>query len=73
MYSEVHKAFCDEKPIVLMILGKLNLKTMPKVLRKHYDTFTWVHWSLKSGEYVMRLNIENFCETIVSLLGKGAE
>ena len=71
--SEVHKAFCDEKPIVLMIFGKLNLKSMPRVLRKHYDTFTRVHLSLESGEYVMRPNMEHFCETIVGLIGRGAD
>ena len=68
--SEVHKAFCDEKPIVLMILGKLRLKSMPRVLRKHYGTFTRVHWSLENGQYVMRPNMEHFCETIVGLIGK---
>ena len=71
--SEVHKAFCDEKAIVLMILGKLNLKSMPRVLRKHYETFTRVHWSIESGQYVMRPNMEHFCETIVGLIGRGAD
>ena len=71
--SEVHKAFCDEKAIVLMILEKLNLKSMPRVLRKHYETFTRVHWPIESGQYVMRPNMEHFCETIVGLIGRGAD
>ena len=71
--SEVHKAFCDEKPIILMILGKLDVKSMPRVLRKHYETFTRVHWSLQSGQYVMRPNMENFCATIIGLIGKKDE
>ena len=71
--SEVHKAFCDEKQIVLMIQGKLDLKSMPRVLRKHYETFTRVHWTLHGGQYVMRPNMKDFCATIVGLIGKTDE
>ena len=68
--SEVHKAFCDEKPIILMVYGKLKTDSMPKVLCKHYETFTRVHWSLGNGEPVMRPDFEHLCETIVSLIGR---
>ena len=71
--SEVHRAFCDEKSIVLMIQGKLDIKSMPRVLRKHYETFTRVHWTLHGGQYVMRPNMEHFCATIVGLIGKTDE
>ena len=67
--TEVHRAFCDEKPIVLMILGKLKTQYMPKVMRKYYETFTRVHWSLENGQYIMRPSWEHFCETIVGLIG----
>ena len=67
--SEVHKAFLDEKPIVLMIKGKLDIKSMPKALRKHYETYTRVHWSEQHGEPIMRPDWDHLCQTIVGLFG----
>ena len=67
--TEVHKAFLDEKPIVLMIWGKHNIKSMPKALRKHYETFTRVHWSVENGVPIMRPSWEHLCQTVVGLIG----
>ena len=67
--SEVHKAFCDEKPIILMMSGKINTALMPTALHKHYETFTRVHWTMEHGEPVMRPDWDHLCETIVGLIG----
>lgn len=67
--SEVHKAFCEEKPIGLMMSGKINTALMPTALHKHYETFTRVHWTVEYGEPVMRPDWDYLCETIVGLIG----
>ena len=67
--TEVHKAFLEEKPIILMIQGKLDINSMPKALRKHYETYTRVHWSMQHGVPIMRPGWEHLCQTIVGHIG----
>ena len=67
--DEVYQAFNDDKPIVLMMWGKVNTAMMPRILRKHYETYTRVHWTMENGELVMRPDWNQLCETIVRLIG----
>ena len=69
--DEVYKTFNEEKPIVLMMWGKVKTSMMPRVLRKHYETYTRVHWTMENGELVMRPDWNQLCETIVRLIGSG--
>ena len=68
--NELYKAFCENKHIVLMIWGKVNVKQMPRILRNHFETYTRVHWSLESGDPVMTPGWDQLCEDIVRLIGK---
>ena len=68
--DEVYKAFGEDKPIILMMWGMVDTNIMPKVLRRHYEKNTRVHWMIENGEPVMRPGWNRVCEDIVRLIGR---
>ena len=66
---EVMVACSDFKPVILMMCGKVKTKLMPDMLRKHYDMYTRVNWTINDGEPVMTPSWEHLCDNIVRLIG----
>ena len=68
--DEVYKAFGEDKPIIMMMWGKVDTDIMPNVLRKHYERNTRVHLIIEDGKLVMRPGWNRVCEDIVKLIGR---
>ena len=69
---EILTASCSHKPIVLMIMGQVDFKLMPKILLRHYETYTRVHWATENGKLTMNQGWNELCENIVRLVGTSA-
>ena len=60
-------AHYENKPIILMIWEDIDFKQMPKYMYHHYQEHTRVHWVQENGVLVMKPDMDNLCEAIVSL------
>ena len=60
-------AYYENKPTILMIWEKLDLRLMPKYLYHHYQHNARVHWVTENGQRVMKPDWDNLCESVVSL------
>ena len=65
---EVLTASTDHKPIILMTRDKVKTELIPKILRKHYATYTHVQWSMVDGKSVMSPRWEKLCKKIVRMI-----
>ena len=70
--DEAFVAYRENKPIILMLWEKVNTKTMPKHLYKHYKEYARVHWMQEDGQRVMKPGWSELCEAIVRLFTNNA-
>ena len=70
--SEALVAHCDNKPIILMLWEKVNIKLMPKHMSKFYQEYVRVHWVKENGQRVMQPGWDELCQAIVRLFGENA-
>ena len=67
---ELDTAIYTEKPIILMMYGKVKRRSMPSVLRNRFETYVRVHWTIQNGVPVMTPDWDTLCSSIVRLLGE---
>ena len=65
--NEALVAHYENKPIILMMWEKLDLKIMPKYMFHHYQEHARVHWIHENGQLAMKPDWNTLCEAIVSL------
>ena len=68
--NEAVVAHYDNKPIVLMLWEKVNIKLMPKYMSKFYQEYVRVHWVEENEQRVMQPGWDVLCEAIVQLFGE---
>lgn len=67
--DEVFVAHCERKPIVLMFLEQVPVKTMPKTLQKLYMCHGRSKWTLNDkGEYILTPSWDSFCDTLCEII-----
>ena len=71
--NEALVAHSDNKPTVLMLWEKVDVKLMPKHLYKHYLLYTRVHWVQEQGQRIMKPDWNELCEAIVRLIGENPQ
>ena len=68
--NETLVAHYDNKPIILMLWEKVDIKLMPKHMSKFYQEYVRVHWIEENGQRVMQPGWDELCEAIVRLFGE---